>query len=564
MIFCETRKRSDTLLEGQLLEHKMIVNQRLTSARLFQGRIIDLATAARLESDHRCAARAREELLAVAAMPDWGSAHFLDVAEYALGVAIGLDWLHDFLSGAERDTLATALIERAIQPTFDKTSPSLRWLGGKSNWTQVCHAGLAAAALAIADRDASLAAKTIARAIQEQAGPNSAYAPDGVYPEGPMYWAYGTTFEVILISLLEHAFGTNYGLAGYPGFLASADYLTQVTTPSGLYFNYADAREFVPPRPVLHWFAQIRAQPKIAEPEMLRLQGKTPPIGGELQSIYERHDALALWWHRPGTTCVSCDSTPPLGWLGQGENPVAVLRSSWANPRSTYLGIKGGSPSTSHAHMDSGSFILEADGIRWAVDPGMQDYHTLEGAGVNLWDAKQDGERWKIFRIGPEAHNILRFNNALPRVDGHATFVEFRADNPAPYTSLDLTPLYSDHAANVRRKVSLLEDRSVAFEDEWNAGRQAVEVAWQWLTRAKVTVDPGRVILHQNGKTLVLQVGSTDAVKIEVEDLSQPPKSFDQANPGLSRICILTQTPAGKTGRLHILARPGSMAKEKP
>ena len=41
-----------------------------------------------------------------------------------------------------------------------------------------------------------------------------AYAPDGGYAEGPGYWAYGTTYLVWLLSSMDSAFGTDYGL--YP------------------------------------------------------------------------------------------------------------------------------------------------------------------------------------------------------------------------------------------------------------------------------------------------------------------------------------------------------------
>ena len=118
-IYRETLRRADALLAGPLLEHTMEGRRRLGSARIFQGRILDLATVARVEKSPRHATRARDELLAVAAMPDWGSKHFLDVAEYALGVAVGLDWLHDELTPADRDKLAIALMDRAIRPTFD-------------------------------------------------------------------------------------------------------------------------------------------------------------------------------------------------------------------------------------------------------------------------------------------------------------------------------------------------------------------------------------------------------------------------------------------------------------
>ena len=42
----------------------------------------------------------------------------------------------------------------------------------------------------------------------------------------------------------------------------------------------------------------------------------------------------------------------------EGDNPVAMMRSSWTNPEGFILGFKLGSPSVEHGHMDVGSFVL--------------------------------------------------------------------------------------------------------------------------------------------------------------------------------------------------------------
>ena len=49
-------------------------------------------------------------------------------------------------------------------------------------------------------------------------------------------------------------------------------------------------------------------------------------------------------------------------WFNRGDTPVFIYRGGWDSKKDTYLGVKGGSPSTSHAHMDAGSFIFERDG----------------------------------------------------------------------------------------------------------------------------------------------------------------------------------------------------------
>ena len=47
----------------------------------------------------------------------------------------------------------------------------------------------------------------------------------------------------------------------------------------------------------------------------------------------------------------------------QGKSPVALMRTSWTDPKAIYVGFKGGSANVNHAHMDIGSFIMEADGV---------------------------------------------------------------------------------------------------------------------------------------------------------------------------------------------------------
>ena len=46
-------------------------------------------------------------------------------------------------------------------------------------------------------------------------------------------------------------------------------------------------------------------------------------------------------------------------------------------PDASFLGVKGGMPKYNHGHMDVGSFVFDADGVRWAEDLGSQNYHSI-------------------------------------------------------------------------------------------------------------------------------------------------------------------------------------------
>ena len=219
--------------------------------------------------------------------------------------------------------------------------------------------------------------------------------------------------------------------------------------------------------------------------------------------------------------------------------------------------MKGGSPTSNHAHMDEGSFILEADGVRWAVDLGLQEYFSLEKQNVRLWDATQDGQRWEIFRIGPESHNILRFDDGRQLVQAHADFVRFESSGSHPHSVLDLSAIYAHKVSFARRGILMLENRAVLFQDEWVAGESPTRATWQMVTHAEVYAGDGWIRLDQDGKSLILKILEPEGSLVVISDMSAPVRPYDAENPGLKRIQISQSTEARMRGRFRILATPG-------
>ena len=74
-----------------------------------------------------------------------------------------------------------------------------------NNWGQVCSAGMVAGALVTYEDEPELAAEIVHMGIHAVTRSMKAYAPKGSYPEGPGYWSYGTSFNVVLLAELEHA-----------------------------------------------------------------------------------------------------------------------------------------------------------------------------------------------------------------------------------------------------------------------------------------------------------------------------------------------------------------------
>lgn len=521
------------------------------------SRILTLAMAARLNDDARFRERAIDEANAIATLPDWNPSHFLDTAEATFALAIGYDWLFEHLTPDDRALLVRAIIEKGLQPSFEPGGKLPGWAEARNNWTQVCNSGLVAGAIAIAPREPELGRAILERALVTlPAAAELAYAPDGAYPEGPLYWGYGTTFHVILADALENALGSTFGTDNYPGFRASAHYVNQMTGPTGAFFNYADGREERGFAPAMFWFARKERDRAMLGRDLARLEKITEKIATGVYDENVRFLPFALLWWDPALATRSARApVQPLSWMGRGLMPVAVHRSAWDDPEAWFVGIKGGPMQASHAHMDLGAFVLEAGGVRWAVDPGAEDYHELERRGIDLWAYHHNADRWRVFRIGSEGHNILRFEGADQDVGANAAIVAFSDDPKSRATTVDLTSSYSGYATQVRRTVRLEESWRVVIEDEWITGGRSVDVAWQWLTRAAVEVDEGGAVLRQNGKALRLRVVEPKQDwTLTVEAAAGLMKPYDRPEPELRRLVLHTRSAAGASGRIRVIA----------
>jgi hypothetical protein len=573
-----SRRASDARLDGltkvieaeakRLLDEPPVVYRKigrrlLDVSRTALGRTLALGFAYQITHDAAFARRAEREMLAAAAFTDWNPSHFLDVGEMTAALAVGYDWTFDALSPASRATIRQAIVEKGLRPGLDPKAPHNGWQTRNNNWNQVCFGGLTLGALAIADDEKDLARQMLALARAGIGHGLEPYAPDGVYPEGPGYWSYGTSYQVAMIAALESAIGTDWGLSRSPGFLQSAAAQVQVTAPSGLYFNFSDCRERAGIEPALFWFARRTGAPALLAQQaafvdrLLERAARGLPEGETRRFL----PLAAIFWPQG----VGQPSDLPRFWIGRGDNPVAVFRSSWTDPGATYLALKGGSAGLNHAHMDAGSFVLEASGVRWARDLGMQEYESLESKGVDLWNRRQDSERWRVFRLNNDSHNTLTIDGRRHRVDGNARIVAF-SDRPAdPFAIVDLSSIFAGQAVKVLRGFRLLSDRSVLVQDELRGAQPGTSVRWAMVTGTEVAVDGATAQLREQGRTLEARLLSPASGRFSVLPADPPAGFYDAPNPG-RRILVAT-TPVAADGTLRIavsLGPDGTVSELRP
>jgi hypothetical protein len=254
----------------------------------------------------------------------------------------------------------------------------------------------------------------------------------------------------------------------------------------------------------------------------------------------------------------------PLHWNSGGHVPISVHRSSWTNPQATFVGVKGGSPSANHGQMDIGSFVLDADGRRWAIDLGAEGYHGIESRGMNLWDRGQDSDRWTIFRQCNSGHNTLVINGQLQRAAGHGSFRKFSDDPTFPHSVLDMTEVYTGQVESVERGVALLPSGEVLIQDQLTGLKPGTPVRWGMITPgAADEADSNTIQLRQGDAELDLAIMAPARSTWTVLDTEKPRNPWDSPNRGTCMVAIEHQaSPSGEL-TFVVLATPGSCKRSE-
>lgn len=513
-------------------------------------RIFILSYAYRMTGQEKYLVRAEQEMLKAASFSDWNPSHFLDVGEMTMALGVGYDWLYPALSEASRRTIREAIVEKGFKPSYDT---AYNWfVDAEHNWNQVCNGGLAFGAIAVAESEPEWAQKIIDRAIDKVRLPMRHYAPDGAYPEGPGYWGYGTLFNVLLIGGLESTFGTDYGLSQMPGFMQTGTYEMQMVSSLIKHFNYMDNSYEPESSSAPFWFYSKTQDPSVLCQQVSILQRDTAK-----KYLKDRVLPAMLIWGA-GAPMEKAVAPQETFWAGRGNTPVCVMRSGWGDPNARFVGVKLGSPSINHGHMDVGSFVFEADGVRWAIDLGSEDYNTTETRGVDLWNMAQQSQRWDVFRYNNRSHNTLTFNDKLQRVNGSAQIIESDSATARRFVKTDLTPVYAGQVDKVERTISLVDNDYLLIEDEIMAGKNYTRMRWTLMTRAtpKILSD-NTVMLEQDGKRCLLKIESETPIVWRFEK-TPTVNTFDSPNPDVTMVVFDTDLKRGETQYVRAQLTPMS------
>ena len=515
---------SDAVLDVPPVERVMIGRRLLHTSREALKRIFWLSWTYRVHGGEAYARRAVEEMLAVSDFSDWNPSHFLDVGEMTMAVAIGYDWLYGEMTPEERKKVAGAILDKGLNAALDEGAA---WFyTSEINWNSVCNAGMVYGALAVWEEAPEFCSKMLSKSLESNKLAYKGYSGGG-YSEGYNYWGYGTSFQIMIEAAVETALPAIFQEPkpeGYGDFLASADFIRFTSTPAGNCFSFSDCRRKAVGQYMQAWMAGHGGSASLLYPEIRIIEGT-----GYSSLCEERLFPMYLLSLVSSQTQSDIELPSDHYYICGGRTPVFVYREGWSSRDDNYLGVKGGLTMSSHSHCDQGSFYFESDGVAWATDLGMQDYNSLESAGVDLWDMTWDSERWQVFRIGPFSHNILTVNGHVPNVSHPVDFrTVWMPERPSSGDRVgavvDLTELYTEDLESCSRAVWMQGD-DLHVVDLVQAGDSVCTVRWAMCTEAEtVSLQPDGISfeLSSAGHLRVLSAEILDGEAYSFPSVPQP------------------------------------------
>ena len=202
----------------------------------------------------------------------------------------------------------------------------------------------------------------------------SGFAPDGAFWEGPIYGGYAARYFIPFATAMAGVTGDDQGLfelAGV-GSLAHANMLAM--DPSWSYFNWADAEEGQETLSVLLSVAARAGDGALRE----RLDAARIPFA---EIDYGMQDAMVyahalVYFSDYGSA--QDRAIRPLD-AALPSKLLAYFRSSWTDPKATFVGLKGCNCSFGHGDLDSGTFVYTTGGHRFVNDLGADNYVSCDG-----------------------------------------------------------------------------------------------------------------------------------------------------------------------------------------
>lgn len=448
--------------------------------------------------------------------PDWNPYHFLDVGELSAGVALGYDWCYDAMTPEERNIVEKAIAEKSLKEiikdlNFETTSEdrSFKWNSSAvdaypQNWVSVCVGGCSMAALAIGDKNdeyAALAGEVISKGLEHVKDLLAKFAPDGAWYEGPNYWLLAFEFFALGFESYQNALGTDFGLTSSPGFHNGGYYIIGQAGPMGN-FNLDACVIDLNDCPEIYWLANEFDDATLAVWRRMFMEKK--------QFKGDYRDVL---WYRPDLDTTATD-TLSLDGAWRGFNITASRTGVTDNDM--FVAFHGGDYVGLRSQLDSGTFIMDMFGVRWAHELG---YDHLDYS---------DGGKQTRYRGRGEGHNTMIFNpdHDLDLNPYANCTIDNQHNSLASISVSDLTQAHIGDGVESRIRGIMVDksEKYVVIQDEFKT-KEPAEMYWFLHTQGNIEIasDGKNAIFYKdNKKMLVKLLGENDFTFEKMNAVSLP------------------------------------------
>jgi hypothetical protein len=191
---------------------------------------------------------------------------------------------------------------------------------------------------------------------------------------------------------------------------------------------------------------------------------------------------------------------------------VVTMRSEWKNPHAAFVGFKGGDNRVNHGQLDLGSFVFDANGIRWAVDLGPDDYNIPGYFGK---------QRWDYYRNRTEGHNALVINDKNQSTTATVAIIRFGSAAKHSWAVADLSEAYPD-VTQYWRGMALVGRRELLVRDEIVANKPFAAV-WNLHTKANIVIAEQRATLTQDDEKLFVEILEPPSARFSTLRVSTAP-----------------------------------------
>lgn len=505
----------------------------------------------RITGDKKYLNRVRRDLTTVLAFPDMGAG--LNIGEMCYGYGIAYDWLFNELTPAERISIVNMIEKFAFLPLEDAIKNKTGFAKANGNVADVISGGVSIAALAIMDVSPN-SAQVISGLLEVyKKRLQKGYEPDGVGSEGPMYWLYALKYGVKFLAAMNSVMGTDFGFSANDGLKGTGNFALYFTGPSGFSFNYSDSHKSgMHPQELLWlashynipeygWQALNNSNQRKSEVVVVNEEKNKNAENDEETEIENKiKDPFRFIWAEPEKYKAPSEKNFPLVRMFNGPCLLATFRSAWNDPNALYFSLKGGDNMLHHGDLDLGDFVLDADGVQWAVNLAHNNYNSPGFFNYS-------GPRWTYYRKRAEGQNTLVINPSEEggQIKATSTFEKFSEVTGNSFAVLNLTAAYPD-ANSVKRGIKF-DNKTALLQDEIET-KLPVDIYWFMHTNAEIIIENnGKTArLKQDGKTLYAECISPKDAKFTVMDAvplpSSPNPAENNPNKGVRKLIIsLTQ-----------------------